>query len=107
MRLERHPAVVAEDLPAIYAYIARDDPSAAERVLEAIGATLEQIATRPEIGVRYATKRNAFRDLRMLPVDRFPVYLVFYRITAEAVRVLYVSHGARHFPRVFQRERRD
>ena len=39
-------------------------------------------------------------------MDGFPNYLVFYRIGAEAVRVLYVVHGARHLPRLFRREPR-
>lgn len=32
VRLDRHPAVLEEDLPDIYAYIAAADPAAAERV---------------------------------------------------------------------------
>lgn len=42
----------------------------------------------------------------MLPVNGFPKYLIFYRIEADAVRVLYVLHGARHLRRFFRREPR-
>jgi plasmid stabilization system protein ParE len=42
----------------------------------------------------------------MLPVNGFPDYLLFYRLEAEAVRVLYVVHGARHLPRLFRSEPR-
>jgi plasmid stabilization system protein ParE len=43
VRLERHAAVIAEDLPLIYASVARDNPAAAERVLDAVEATFEQL----------------------------------------------------------------
>ena len=50
-RLERHPAVIAEDLPEIYAFIAKDDPLAADCVLNAIGDTFDLLIKEPEIGV--------------------------------------------------------
>ena len=106
MTIEPHAAVLAEDLPGIYAFIARDDPRAAERVLEAVEATFDHLGRQPECGVNYATRTTALQDIRMLPVDGFPNYLVFYRIEAAAVRVLYVVHGARHLPRLFRRDPR-
>lgn len=45
--------------------------------------------------------------MRMLPVNGFTNYLIFYRIDAEAVRILYVVHGARHLPRLFRGEIRS
>ncbi len=43
----------------------------------------------------------------MLPVSGFNNYLIFYRIEADAVRVLYVVHGARHLLRFFRQEKRQ
>ena len=43
----------------------------------------------------------------MLPVNDFANYLIFYRLEADAIRVLYVVHGARHLPRLFRREARE
>ena len=57
MRIEPHAAVLADDLPAIYAFIARDNPEAAERVLEAVQCTFDQLAQQPECGVHYP-RRN-------------------------------------------------
>ena len=101
MRLERHAAVIAEDLPHIYASVARDNPAAAERVLDAVEATFEQLTRQPECGVTYRSRDRNLPDVRMLPVIGFANYLVFYRIEAEAVRILYVVHGAacRHLAR--------
>jgi toxin ParE1/3/4 len=102
VRLERHAAVIAEDLPHIYASVARDNPAAAERVLDAVEATFEQLTRQPECGVTYRSRDRKLPDVRMLPVN----YLVFYRIEAQAVRILYVVHGARHLPRFFRQEPR-
>ncbi len=106
MRFERHPAVIAEDLPDIYASIGRDNPPAAERVLDAVEATFAQLTRQPECGVTYRSRNRNLPEVRMLPVIGFANYLVFYRIEAEAVRILYVVHGARHLPRFFRQESR-
>jgi plasmid stabilization system protein ParE len=51
VRIERHPAVIEDDLPGIYAHIARDNAAAAERVLDAVAETFAQIAVHPESGI--------------------------------------------------------
>ncbi len=107
MTLERHLAVVAEDLPHIYAFIARDNPSAAERVLEAVEATFEQLRDQPNCGISYRTGKRELADVRMLPVAGFENYLIFYRVEEGAVRILYVLHGAQHLRRIFRREPRE
>lgn len=107
MRIERHPAVIEDDLPGIHAHIARDNPTAADRVLDAVEQTFAHIAAQPESGVLYATRSPQIKNARMLPVSGFNSYLIFYRIEADAVRILYVVHGARLLPRLFGRERRE
>ena len=106
MRIERHPAVIKEDLPGIYAYIARDNPAAAERVLNAVEATLQQLARQPLSSMIFRTPNPRLAGLRMLPVAGFENYLVFYRAESDAVRLLYVVHGARQLPRLFRRKPR-
>lgn len=106
MRIEPHPAVLADDLPTIYAFIARDNPAAAQDVLNAVEATFDQIARQPECGVIYATRNARLPDVRMLPVRGFPNYLVFYRLELDVARVLHVVPGARHLARLFRREQR-
>ena len=106
MKIERHGAVIGDDLPGIYAHIAQDDPAAAERVLDAVEATFSLLARQPASGVPYPSRNPRMKEVRMLPVAGFNNYLVFYRIADDAVRVLYVVHGARHLPRLFRREAR-
>ncbi len=107
VRFERHLAVVADDLPGIYAYIARDNPAAAERVLDAVAETFAQIAKLPESGIVYPSRNPRMKGVRMLPVNGFNKYLVFYRTEADVIRILYVVHGARHLPRLFGGELRE
>lgn len=107
MRIERHPAVTEKDLPGIYAHIARENPVAAERVLDAVAQTFMHISADPEIGVLYPAQNLRMEPVRMLPVTGFNNYLVLYKVETEAIRILYVVHGARLLPRLFGRERRE
>ncbi len=106
LRLERHPAVVEQDLPAIYAFIARDDQAATERVLDAVEAGFSQLMRQPESGVAFPTRNSRLKGMRMLPLSGFPNYLIFYCVAPESVRILYVAHGARHLLRFFRSEPR-
>jgi plasmid stabilization system protein ParE len=106
-RVERHSAVIEQNLPDIYAFIAQRDPTAAEHVLDAVEETFRQLARQPDCGVLYPTRNRKLQALRMLPVTGLHNYLVFYRTEAESVRILYVTHGARHLLRLFRRESRE
>ena len=106
-RIDRHSAVVEHDLPDIYTFIAEHDPAAAERVLDAVEETFRQLARHPDCGVPYGTRNRKLRRLRMFPVSGFPNYLVFYRVETASIRILYVTHGARHLLRFFRRESRE
>ncbi len=68
MRLERHPAVIAEDLPDIYTFTARDNPAAAERLLDAIELSFAQLTRQPDCGVTYRSRNRNLAEMRMLPV---------------------------------------
>ncbi len=80
MRIQLNSAVLDDDLPSIYAYIAHDNPAAAERMLDGVEQTFAQIAYQPEIGVLYPTRNPQMNAVRMLPIIGFNHYLVFYRI---------------------------
>lgn len=106
-RIDRHPAVIAQDLPDIYTFIAQADPPAAERVLDAVEKTFRQLAQQPDCGAPYPTRNRNLKRLRMFPVSGFPNYLVFYRVETASIRILYVTHGARHLLRLFRHESRE
>ena len=106
-RIDRDSAVVEQDLPDIYSFIAERDPAAAERVLDAVDETFRQLARHPDCGMLYPTRNGKLQSLRMFPVRGFPNYLVFYRVGVASIRILYVTHGARHLLRLFRRDSRE
>jgi toxin ParE1/3/4 len=106
-RIDRHSAVIEQDLPDIYSFIADRDPAAAERVLDAMERTFRQLARHPDCGARYPTRNRKLQGLRMFPLSDFPNYLVFYRVETASIRILYVTHGARHLLELFRREPRE
>ncbi len=62
----------------IYASIARDDQAAAERVLDAVEAGFSQLTRHSESGVAFPTRNPRLKGMRMLPLNGFPNYLIFY-----------------------------
>jgi toxin ParE1/3/4 len=106
VNFEINDAVLTSDLPAIYAFIARENPNAAERVLESVRQTFARISQTPSSGVVYSPRDPTLKGIRMFPVDGYPNYLIFYRFGSDVVRVLYVVHGARHLPHLFRSEPR-
>jgi toxin ParE1/3/4 len=88
-----HPNYTPEalqDLVEIGTHIARDNPTAALRWVDAIEAVCELLATQPAIGHRVRTRR--FGEIRREPVGN---YLIYYRPIARGVEILRVVHGAR------------
>ncbi len=84
---------VAEDLEAIWWFIAENSRAAADKVELEIIATCHRLAKHPLVG----TKR---RDITPLPVrfwtvTRFPNYVIVYRPDTIPLQVVAVLHGKR------------
>ena len=80
-----------DDLQEIWAYIARDNPSAADQLETDIYTAFELLTKNPRIGHKRA-------DLTDEPVRFWPVrdnYLVVYYDAPETVKIVRVLHGAR------------
>ena len=89
----RYTARALVEIDEIYSYIAEDNKAAADRVINQIEQTIALIGQFPKIGrLKY---RN---EVRMLPVRRYPQYLVFYALNDDEVVILNVRHGARRRP---------
>ncbi|MCL5745820.1 MAG: type II toxin-antitoxin system RelE/ParE family toxin [Acidobacteria bacterium] len=83
------------DLDQIHAYIAADNPAAADRVLEAALATFEVLAGMPGMGRPRTFKLSELAGMRSLAVTGFRNYLIFYRSVNAGVEIVRVLHGAR------------
>lgn len=79
-----------EDVLDIWAYIAQDNPVAADKLLKKVDETIDVLATTPDIGIPQFQYRPG---LRCKPVAKR--YLIFYEPSNDGIRVLRVLHGAR------------
>lgn len=105
MKSIRTYAEVQNDLDEIWFYIARENPAAADRVIDAAERTFSQIAQHPEIGWERRWKNQKLARLRSWRVEGYPDYLVFYRIEGESIAVVAVLHGMRRFERILRKRR--
>jgi toxin ParE1/3/4 len=82
------------DFLEIQAYVLRDDPTAATRLIDRLVAELERLGAFP-------SRRARPRDERLRRVGyRYVVhgqYLIFYKVLRSYVRVFCVLHGRRSY----------
>jgi len=81
------------DLVAIWGFIAKDDPAAADRQLDRIDAACKMLAENPNAG---PSRDDLARGLRFFPVDN---YLIFYTVGDDGITVVRVFHAARDYRR--------
>jgi toxin ParE1/3/4 len=82
-------AQAEEDLIDIWNYIARDNPSAADRLLEVLDEKSHALARNPKIG---KARDDVAAGVRHLPAGR---YLILYRDIGDGVEVVRYVHGMR------------
>jgi len=86
-----------QDREDIHNFIAMDDATAADRVIQSFEDEITLLSSQPEMG-----KINPrLRHLRLWVVTQFPNDLIFYRLRAGGVEVVRVLHGARDLPSIF------
>jgi plasmid stabilization system protein ParE len=86
----RYTAVALAEIREVYSYIAARNSAAANEILVQLDHTIALISEHPKIGpVKY-------RDfVRMLPLRRYPKYLLFYSIEDHQIVILNLRHAAR------------
>jgi len=83
------------NLDAEAAYIARDNPAAAARVVRAIEEAVQNLTRFPALG-----RPGRAPGTRELVVPATP-YIIPYRVRNDAVEILRVFHASRKWPRKF------
>ena len=91
-----------DDMRAIVAYIATDNPDAAQRFVPALEQTHAQLVALPGMGSVRQFRRKDLKGVRMVPVTGFENYLMFYSTLGKHVKVLRILHAARDFPTIFK-----
>jgi toxin ParE1/3/4 len=82
--------LAVRDVGQIWAYIASDNVSAADRLLESIDSAIQRLANNPEQGSPAFELRPG---LRCQSVRRR--YLIYYVTTAQELQIMRILHGAR------------
>jgi plasmid stabilization system protein ParE len=95
----------AEDLDAIWRFIAEHSRDAADRVEMEIITTCRRLARHPMMG----TKRRDLTPLavRFWTIPKFPNYVVVYRPDTVPLQVIAVLHGKRDVKAVLEERRRE
>lgn len=96
-RIIRAPAAKA-DAVEIWAYIAADNPSAADRLLSRFDRIFQKLSTQPLLG---KSVEEIAPNLRFIPIGS---YLVFYRAMEDGVEIVRIPHGARDITAEFFRD---
>ena len=94
------PQAVA-DLQGICAYIAADNPEAANRVRDAILHAADFLAENPQLGRQVLKAVSPHTQTRWLVVPKFRNYLLFYRPFQDTIVVIRILHAARDWTRFF------
>ncbi len=91
---------VKEDLFGHASYIAKDNPDAAIRLLDAAEDAFQKLAAMPGMGPVWGFRRRELAGVRFWPIKGFRNYIVFYRPLPndEGVEVIRVLHGAMNIP---------
>lgn len=84
------------DLDEIWLYIARDNPAAADKLIQILVSKFPMLASMPNMG---RTREELSPRLRSLPFGR---YVIFYRPMENGVEIARVLHGARDLPPLFE-----
>lgn len=94
--------LVLGDLAEIWAFIADDSETQADRFLATVDSKLKLLATQPHMG---RLREDLMGGLRSFPVGR---YVVFFMPLANGIEVVRVIHSARDIDAdVFQSEGND
>ena len=88
-------AQAEQDLIGIWAYIARDNPTAADRLLDILDRKSQALARNPQIGM---ARDDVAGGVRHFPVGK---YLILYRDLGDAIEVVRYVHGMRRLRDLF------
>jgi toxin ParE1/3/4 len=91
----------SNDIDNFAEYIARDSLRMGLEFLDAVQASLEFVATSPEIGEACLFRDRAIAELRMWPVRGFKKHIIIYRPSPTGIEVVRLIHAAQDFRAIF------
>ena len=91
-----------EDIIILAEHIAMDSIDAADRFLDAVQGTCEELVHMPEIGSSCRFKNEKASGIRVKTVPGFENHLIFYRPSDDGLLIVRVLHGARDWQNLFE-----
>lgn len=91
----RRTAQAEQDLIDIWAYIACNNPAAADRLLDLLDEKSQALARNPQMG---RLREDVAAGVRHFPVGK---YLILYRDLGDGVEVVRYVHGMRRLKDLF------
>jgi toxin ParE1/3/4 len=91
---------VPDDLVSIHDYLLEKNTAAANRFLDAIQSTLDDLAAFPGKGSPKQFRGAKLHGIRSWHIPGFRNYLILYRPIAEGIDVIAIVHGARNLRRL-------
>lgn len=68
----------------------------AERFVDAVQKSFEQLAKMPELGSEVPVRRVLLSGMRCWPMKKpFQKYVIYYRMTADSIDIIHLLHSAR------------
>lgn len=98
MKRYRLAAPADEDLNEIWAYVAKENPAAADRLIDLLFEKFSMLTAHPQIG---RVCDELAPGLHRLPAAN---YVIFYRIASKHIEIARVLHGARDIEAIHQDE---
>jgi plasmid stabilization system protein ParE len=86
-----------------FAYLSDRSATAALRFREAVDNTFRDLARSPK-GERLVSSHTELKDVRLWRLEGFENYLVVYRATNEAIRIIRVLHSAQDWMSILEQQ---
>jgi toxin ParE1/3/4 len=87
-----------------YYLVNQDRPEVANRFVEAVDKTVENILRTPHAGAPKQLSNPSLTGLRSWPVEEFEDIRIYYLGQGDEVQVIRVLHGKRDITRILERE---
>ena len=84
------------DLSGIWDFIARDNPTAADKLLSEIDSKCQMLAGNPQLGEQWPELGDGIRFFTIRKT-----WVILYRSTTTGIDLVRVLHGSRDIPSLF------
>ncbi len=88
-------------------YLLEDAFDAADRFLDAVDGSIENLCRMPEMGAPKQFRNPVLAGLRSWPAKDFEDIRIYYVIQDDVLRVVRVLHGKRDIKKILEREKDD